>query len=124
MPRLSGNSRHGSNPMTWLSRTFNWIPHCWPQKQQCVFTSRSGSVLVDRRMPVMADRCGPNRSVILRSSTGMVAMRPLRLRCRDAIGQVLAPERALREAEERAATARADLLVVLRAAARVHLVRE
>ena len=25
------------------------MPHCWPQKQQCVLTSRSGSTLVDSR---------------------------------------------------------------------------
>ena len=33
----------GSNPITYLSLTFSWIPHCCPQKQQCVRTSRSGS---------------------------------------------------------------------------------
>ena len=26
-----------------LSLTLSWMPHCWPQKQQCVLTSRSGS---------------------------------------------------------------------------------
>src|SRR6266545_5578515 len=41
MPRLKGNSSHGSNPMTWLSRTLSWMPHCCPQKQQWVLTRRS-----------------------------------------------------------------------------------
>ena len=41
MPRLNGNSSHGSKPITWLSRTLSWMPHCWPQKQQWVFTSFS-----------------------------------------------------------------------------------
>ena len=73
MPRLNGNSSHGSKPITSLSRTLSWMPHCWPQKQQCVLTRRSGSTLVDSRTPVIADRCGPKRSVICRSSTGIVA---------------------------------------------------
>jgi hypothetical protein len=59
MPRLNGNSSQGSKPITSLSRTFSWMPHCWPQKQQCVLTSRSGSTLVDSRTPVIDDRCGP-----------------------------------------------------------------
>ena len=50
------------------------MPHCWPQKQQWVLTSLSGSTLVDSRSPVIADRCGPNCSMIFSSSTGIVAM--------------------------------------------------
>src|SRR5262252_8868942 len=41
MPRFTGKSSQGSNPMTVLSLTLSWMPHCTPQKQQCVFTSRS-----------------------------------------------------------------------------------
>ena len=37
LPSLNGNSYHGSKPTTALSRTFSLMPHCWPQKQQCVF---------------------------------------------------------------------------------------
>ena len=59
IPRLNGNSSQGSKPITWSSLTLSWMPHCCPQKQQCVFTRRSGSTLVDRRMPVATDRCGP-----------------------------------------------------------------
>jgi hypothetical protein len=39
--------------MTSLSRTLSWIPHCCPQKQQCVFTNRSGSTLVESRQTGM-----------------------------------------------------------------------
>ena len=52
MPLLNGNSSHGSKPMTWLSLTLSWMPHCWPQKQQWVLTSRSGSTPVSSRCPV------------------------------------------------------------------------
>src|SRR6476646_10131217 len=74
MPRLNGKSSHGSKPITSLLRTLSWIPHCCPQKQQCVLTSRSGSTEVDSRAPVIDDRCGPKRSVIDRSSQGSVAI--------------------------------------------------
>src|SRR5262245_10648481 len=110
MPRLNGKSSHGSKPITSLSRTFNCTPHCWPQKQQCVFTSRSGSALVDLRRPVGTDRCGPNCSMILSSSTGMVA--------------TSAPGGCLREAEQRAPASRTDFLIVAGAARRIHVVRE
>lgn len=67
-------SSHGTKPITWLSRTLSWMPHCCPQKQQWAFTSRSGSTLVDRCRPVMFETCGPNRSMILSSSAGSVAI--------------------------------------------------
>ena len=59
---LNGNSSQGSNPITWLSRTLSWMPHCWPQKQQCVFTSRSGGsprLLAASRPAACSSRCGP-----------------------------------------------------------------
>src|SRR5688500_13483501 len=94
--------------MTWLSRTLSWMPHCWPQKQQCVLTRRSGSSAVVPRVPT--DRCGPNARVISRSSTGSRAMslhlRPGRRR----------PERALGQAKGRSPARGTDLLVVLDAA--------
>jgi hypothetical protein len=43
LPLLKGKSSHGSKPTTWLSFTLSWMPHCCPQKQQCVFTRRSAS---------------------------------------------------------------------------------
>src|SRR6187200_885932 len=114
MPLLKGKSSHGSKPMTWLSFTLNWMPHCWPQKQQCVFTSRSGSALVDRRAPVGADRCGPYRSMMRSSSTGIVAI-SLLLDCGKPLGLAAGlPGAALGEPEERAPAARADLLIVFR----------
>src|SRR6476661_5388348 len=122
MPRLNGNSSHGSKPITSLSRTFSCTPHCWPQKQQCVLTSRSGSALVDSRRPAISERCGPNCSMIFSGSTGMVATTSPRRR-RDALGQSLAPCAALGKAEQRTAATRADLLIVLDGAS-IDLVRE
>src|SRR5512136_1012771 len=95
------------------------MPHCWPQKQHCVFTIRSGSALVDSRMPAMVDWCGPNFSKIFRGSAGIVATSSPR---RDAFREPIAPCAALREAEEGASATRTDLLVVL--GALLHLVRE
>src|SRR6185312_2023638 len=103
MPRLKGNSSHGSKPMTSLWRTLSWMPHCWPQKQQWVLTSFSGSSLVVPR--TLAERCGPKARMISSSSTGIVAM-----------SGALRPARALRQAEDGAAASRADLLVVAGAA--------
>src|SRR5262249_50148641 len=60
MPWLNGKSSHGSKPMTSLSLTLSWMPHCWPQKQQWVFTSRSGSTDESIRRPVGYDFSGPN----------------------------------------------------------------
>src|SRR4051794_40892660 len=60
MPLLNGKSSHGSKPITSLSFTLSWMPHCCPQKQQCVFTRRSGSTDESTRRPVGYDRSGPN----------------------------------------------------------------
>src|ERR671910_136146 len=76
------------------------MPHCCPQKQQCVRTSRSGS------------------TVVFRSSMGRVAI------VDDSIRQRVLPQRTLREAEERPAATRADLLVVIRSFTWLHLVAE
>src|SRR5512133_2738954 len=118
MPRLNGNSSHGSKPITSLSRTLSCSPHCCPQKQQCVFTSLSGSTLVDRRWPAITDRCGPKRWIVSYGSTGSRAMSVLVPRGEplvergDPVLEGAAPRRPLGEAEQRAAAARADLLVV------------
>src|SRR5262245_16589070 len=60
MPRLKGKSSQGSKPITSLSFTLSWMPHCCPQKQQCVLTRRSGSTEVSTRKPVWYARSGPN----------------------------------------------------------------
>ena len=52
MPWLNGKSSHGSKPIRQLSLTLSWMPHCWPQKQQCVFTYLPGSTPVSSRVPV------------------------------------------------------------------------
>src|SRR5262249_41093855 len=104
-----------------LSRTFSCTPHCWPQKQQCVLTSRSGSALVERRTPAMADRCGPNRSMIFSGSTGIVATMPLPRRG-ETLRQLVAPRPSLRQRDARPPAARTDLLIMFRA--RIHLVGE
>src|SRR5262245_57756304 len=121
IPRLNGNSSHGSKPITSLSRTLSCTPHCCPQKQQWVFTRRSGSALVDNRAPAMPDRCGPKRWMIFSGSTGIVATVSSRGR-RRALRQSVAPGASLRQAEQRPPAARTNLLVVLRAL--LHLVRE
>src|SRR6185312_13711074 len=105
MPRLKGKSSQGSKPITSPPRTLSWIPHCWPQKQQWVFTRRSGSSDdVARRF---ADRCGPKVWMMSMSLVGRVAMLFLRGR-RDR----LAPQRALGQSEQGPPAAGADLLVV------------
>src|SRR5688500_5434447 len=87
------------------------MPHCWPQKQQWVLTSRSGSMLVDSRAPVIADRCGPKRSMMRTGSTGISATTATLPLVGTAV-HVLPPERALRQPEERAPAPGADLLIV------------
>src|SRR5262245_5830467 len=121
MPRLNGNSSHGSKPITSLSRTFNCTPHCCPQKQQWVLTRRSGSVLVESRRPSIAERCGPNRSMMCSGSTGRVAM-VLAVRRRHSVRQMFAPRPALSETDQRPPAARAYLLIVF--GALLHLVGE
>src|SRR5262245_46912150 len=99
------------------------MPHCWPQKQQCVFTSRSGSALVERRTPVMLDRCGPKPWMICTSLTGSVAMGSRRT-CRRVAVSLVAPQGGLRQPEKSPTTTRTNLLVVVSGAGCRHLVRE
>src|SRR6187399_24544 len=60
IPLLKGKSVHGSKPITVFPFTLSWMPHCWPQKQQCVLTRRSGSTDVSSRSPDWYARNGPN----------------------------------------------------------------
>src|SRR5436305_11265691 len=46
--------------MTRLSFTLSWIPHCCPQKQQCVLTSRSGSTYAFHPVAGIRLSVGPN----------------------------------------------------------------
>src|SRR5262245_45820321 len=75
MPRLNGNSSHGSKPTTRLSRTFSWMPHCIPQKQQCVLTSASGRLRAASLHPPGGASlgCGPNASASRSMGRGGVA---------------------------------------------------
>src|SRR4051812_44131175 len=50
------------------------MPHCCPQKQQCVFTSFSVSAPASARIPCAYARCGPKRSITFELSVGTVAM--------------------------------------------------
>src|SRR6188472_429423 len=90
------------------------MPHCCPQKQQCVFTSRSGSTLVDSRTPVIAERCGPKRSMMRRGSAGISATdRYLHVQFFTWRGiRGLSPQGALRQTEECAPALGTDVLVV------------
>src|SRR6187402_3880058 len=94
------------------------MPHCWPQKQQCVRTRRSGSTVVESRSPRIRARCGPNRSIMFSSSTGRVAI------VAQPVVQRAPPERTLCEPEQRAPAPRTDLLIVVRAFLRLHLIAE
>ena len=90
--------------------TLSWMPHCWPQKQQCVLTSFSGSSLgVEPRVLARAG-AGRTRAMIVELVDG--ELRPWSARVSTA--RSASPKRALRQAEERAPAARADLLVVVR----------
>ena len=55
---------HGSNPMTLLCLTLSWMPHCTPQKQQCVFTSLSGSLTSVQSGGIARLSVGPYLSLI------------------------------------------------------------
>src|SRR5262249_7994152 len=80
------------------------MPHCWPQKQQCVLTSRSGSTEESMRWPVGYTFKGPNlasRSGVRGGSAG--------------IGGSLegcVPQVPLRESEQLPPAGRTDVLVV------------
>src|SRR5690606_9835748 len=71
MPWLKKKSYQGSTPMTVLSFTLSWSPHCCPQKQQCVLTYLSGSSPESTRASVAYARDGPNLWMVARSSPGM-----------------------------------------------------
>src|SRR5262245_39971574 len=104
MPLLKGKSSHGSKPITSLSFTFSCMPHCCPQKQQCVLTSRSGSTEESTRWPVGYAFNGPN----LASSSGVRGGSA-------AIGISLeagVPQVSLREGEKLPPAGRTDVLVV------------
>src|SRR5262249_18295870 len=107
MPLLKGKSSHGSKPITSLPLTFDWMPHCCPQKQQCVFTSRSGSTEVSTRWPVGYDRSGPN----LASSSGV---RGGSAAIGSSVGRRGVPQVSLREGEQLAPAGGADVLVMAR----------
>src|SRR5262245_38941729 len=71
----------------------------------------------------MPDRCAQNRSVIIRASTGRVAI-DLSHRARRSAREPFAPRLALREAEQRAPAARTNLLVMLGSLSHIHLIGE
>src|SRR3954447_7293614 len=85
--------------MTRLSLTLRLIPHCWPQKQQCVGTTLSGSTPVSARIPSMRLRCGPHALARASSDLGSVA--------------IAFPKPSLRDGEHRAAAGGADALIVM-----------
>src|SRR5215475_1346567 len=63
--------------MTWLSFTSSLMPHCWPQKQQCVSTILSGTTPGSSRTPVDLERCGPKCRVMSCGEAAKVAMMDL-----------------------------------------------
>src|SRR5262249_51947842 len=105
MPLLNGKSSHGSKPMTLLSLTFNWMPHCWPQKQQCVCTSRSGSIAESIRWPVGYDRSGPNFASSSGVRGGSEAIGP-------SLGRRAGPQVSLCQCEHLSPAGGTDVLVV------------
>src|SRR5262245_66346864 len=50
------------------------MPHCWPQKQQCVSTILSGTTPGSSRIPVGLERCGPKCCVMSCGEAAKVAM--------------------------------------------------
>src|SRR4051812_7693807 len=85
--------------MTRLSFTLRLMPHCWPQKQQCVATSLSGTAPVSALAPSMRLRCGPQALASASSDLGSVA--------------ICFPEPPLRDGEHRAPAGGTDALVVV-----------
>src|SRR5262245_43984409 len=114
MPWLNGKSNHGSNPTTWFPFTLSWMPHCWPQKQQCVLLRRSGSTDVSSRSPDWYARSGPNFASNPGGAGASVAMRADLARLRF-------PGRVLGAGEHLPAAGRAEVPVVRALLAR-HLV--
>src|SRR4029453_4167933 len=62
LPWLNGESVRGSTPTTRSSFTLRYMPHCWPQKQQCVGTRRSGCTPVSSSEPATYASEGPKGS--------------------------------------------------------------
>src|SRR5262245_59540769 len=62
LPWLNGKSVRGSTPTTRSSFTLRYMPHCWPQKQQCVGTRRSGCTPVSSSEPATYASVGPKGS--------------------------------------------------------------
>src|SRR5262249_43122891 len=104
MPLLKGKSSHGSKPMTSFSFTFSWMPHCCPQKQQCVLTSRSGSTEASTRWPVGYAFNGPNLASNSGVRGGSVAISSSLERG--------VPQVPLRKGEQISPAGRTDVLVV------------
>src|SRR5262245_31452861 len=103
MPLLKGKSSHGSKPTTSLPLTLSWMPHCCPQKQQCVLTSRSGSTEASTRCPVGYAFSGPNLASSSAVSGGSAAIAPSLLG---------GPQVSLRQSEHLPPAGGADVLVV------------
>src|SRR5262249_31604059 len=75
-------------------------PHCWPQKQQCVRTTRSGAPTGVHPPGGTSWQCGPKRSTRLSSGAGSLAT------------SRFLPQRARRERQQSAAARRTDVLIV------------
>src|SRR5688572_27324069 len=99
--------------MTRLSLTFRLIPHCCPQKQQCVGTILSGSASVSKRGASIRLRCGPQTSDRTSCSLGNVAISADPQWCVFAGTRVAAPDLALCDGQHRAPAGGADALIVL-----------
>src|SRR5262245_52642590 len=130
LPWLNGKSVRGSTPTTRSSFTFKYMPHCWPRKQQCVGTSRSGCTPVSSSGPVTYARDGPNGSVSVFSGMEIApvllaegALTETRVCVRggrrlpvaaldDDAAPLVSPELPLCQGGEGAPTGRADPLVV------------
>src|SRR5437762_6694204 len=105
MPRFTGNSSQGSKPMTALSLTLSWMPHCCPQKQQCVLTRRSGSTELSTRWPVGYAFSGPNFASSSADRGGSVAIG-------SSFGRRGGPQPPVRQREHLPPAGGADVLVV------------
>src|SRR4051794_17548364 len=111
LPSLKGNSSQGSKPTTLLSLTLSFTPHCWPQKQQCVLTTRSGSPMGAQPKGGTSCGWGPYWATIDGMAMGSLAISALRIPGLAAPRRL--PEPVLQEREVLAAAGRAHVLVVL-----------
>src|SRR6185295_639839 len=112
MPLLTGKSSQGSNPTTWFSFTLSWMPHCTPQKQQCVLTSLSASAAAPQPPGGVSARCGPYCSINCSTVCGSLAM-----------AHRLFDHPGLRQAQAAALAARAEREVEVEADARHRLLQ-